>query len=453
MKPRRPTPEGRRERSGGGPSPRAGGSRPSGKPAGAGGSRPERGPRPERGARPERSSRPERGPRPERGSRPERGARPERGSRPERGARPEFGGPSKRPAGDRPERGSRPERGPRPAFSKPRSAKPTPAGPPQHSGKRRPEGYNPRRQKVDKGHIWIPGPNARTIRTEAGQDLAHYLVSQTGGKISVRKAREHLENSCCRVNGRIETFGSYALVIGDVVEFLLPEEDTEHRFDPERILHNDRGVLVYDKPPHLAVTPQDGPKSWSLLDILRHAHPDQPLFPVHRLDADTSGIVIFAKDPTTAQRLEAMFRDHAVEKTYHAIVRGHIREEGLHKSYLVKVASHKGFEKWRSGHGQDAREAITSWNVEERLGKYGSLVRVQPKTGRYHQIRIHFSELGHALYGDKLYGDRLDPVHVHRHLLHASEVHLPNPSSGPALRIKSRLPRDFTTAMEKIRKI
>jgi 23S rRNA pseudouridine955/2504/2580 synthase/23S rRNA pseudouridine1911/1915/1917 synthase len=426
MKPhgRRPAPEGRRERSGGAPGPTSG-ARP-GKPGGKFGGKSAAGPRPERGARPGKpGGKPSSSPRPERGSRPGKPGRGERSERPERGARPE----------------------------RPRSAKPHPAGPPPHTGKRRPEGYNPRRQKVDKGHIWVPGPNARTIRSEAGQDLAHYLVSQTGGKISVRKAREHLENSCCRINGRIETFGSYELVIGDVVEFLLPEEDTEHRFDPERILHNDRGVLVYDKPPHLAVTPQDGPKSWSLLDILRHAHPDQPLFPVHRLDADTSGIVIFAKDPTTAQRLEAMFRDHAVEKTYHAIVRGHIREEGLHKSYLVKVASHKGFEKWRSGHGPDAREAITSWKVEERLGKYGSLVKVQPKTGRYHQIRIHFSELGHSLYGDKLYGDRLDPVHVHRHLLHASEVHLPNPSSGPALRIKCRLPRDFTTAMEKIRKI
>ena len=403
-----------------------------------------------------------------------RAPRPSRSGSPARGSAPRGGAARGRPAGKpsrdqqgkpRREQSDGAPRGaargrstgkpPRDQQTKPRREQPQPAANPRFAGKRRPEGYDPRRLKVDKGHIWVPGPTARTIRAEAGQDLAHYLVAFSGGRLSVRKAREALENACCRINGRIETFGSYQLKIGEVVEFLLPDEGTEHVFDPQRVLHDDRGVLAYDKPPFLAVTPQDGHKSWSLLDILRRAAPyvDQQLFPVHRLDADTSGIVLFAKDPSTALRLEKMFKDHAVEKTYHAIVRGHPREEGLHKSYLVKVASRKGFEKWKSGRGQDAREATTAWKVEERLGKYGSLVRVNPKSGRYHQIRIHFSELGHALYGDRLYGDRLDPVHVNRHMLHASEVHLPNPSSGPELRIRCRLPRDMTTAMEKIRKL
>ena len=326
-----------------------------------------------------------------------------------------------------------------------------------HEGKRRPTSFNPKKLKQDllkdKGHIWTPGPNALTIKSEAGTDLAHFVVSRANGRLSVRKAREALEAGCCRINGRIETYGSYKLQRNDIVELLLPEEDPEHVFDERRILHNDRGVLAYDKPPHLAVTPQDGPKSWSLFDILKAALPDQPLFPVHRLDADTSGIVLFAKDQTTATRLEAMFKDHAVEKTYQAIVRGQPREEGLHRSYLVKVAAGKGFERWKSGRGDDAREAVTAWKVEERLGKYGSLVTVHPRTGRYHQIRIHFSELGHPLYGDRQYGDRLDPVHVHRHLLHASEVRLPNPTSGPELRIRSPLPRDMAKAMEAIRKL
>ena len=376
---------------------------------------------------------------------------PARGERTPRrdGNKPAGGG-----AGGRP-----PQREGKPAFAAgsrpPRREKILAPVAPKTDGKRRPEGFDPRRMKPDKGHIWIPGPNARTIRAEAGQDLAHYLVSQATASMSVRKAREYLEDACCRINGKIETFGSYQLKIGDIVEFLLPEEEHEHKFDERRILHNDRALLAYDKPPHLAVTPQDGPKSWSLFDILK-ASPigkETPLFPVHRLDADTSGIVLFAKDPTTAGRMEAFFRDHQVEKTYHGIVRGHPREEGSHRSYLVKVASRKGFEQWKSGRGADAREAITNWVVEERLGKYGSLVKIQPKTGRYHQIRIHFSELGYQLYGDRVYGDRLDPVHVHRHMLHASEVYFANPSSGPALRIISPLPRDFVQAMDRLRKI
>jgi RluA family pseudouridine synthase len=301
---------------------------------------------------------------------------------------------------------------------------------------------------LDKGAIWVPGPGARTIRHEAGMDLAHFLVTHGKGKLSVRAARRALEDGCCRVNGRVETFGSYALQKNDVVEVLLPEEDPEHRFDPRRILHEDLDVLAYDKPPFLPVVPQDSKKSWSLLDILQQEYPD--LQPVHRLDADTSGIVLFAKTAVAAERLMTMFRDHAVEKAYLAIVRGHPRDEGLHRSYLVKVESRQGVERWKSGRGTNAREAVTAWKVIERLGPYASLIEVRPKTGRHHQIRLHFSELGYPLYGDRIYGDRLDPVHAHRQMLHACEIHLPHPTSGPAIHLKAPKPADMVSLIKQL---
>jgi 23S rRNA pseudouridine955/2504/2580 synthase/23S rRNA pseudouridine1911/1915/1917 synthase len=299
--------------------------------------------------------------------------------------------------------------------------------------------------KEDKGAIWTPGPNARTIRVEVGMDLAHFLVNSAKGSLSVRAARRHLENGCCRIDGQVETYGSRILKRGEVVEFFLPEEH-EHHFDRARVLLDDVGVLAYDKPAFLPVTPTDAHKSWSLLDILTAQFGE--VHAVHRLDADTSGIVLFARSKQVAERLEAMFRDHAVEKTYHAIVRGHPRESGTYRSYLVKVASRQGFEKWQSGRGADAREAVTTWEVEQRLGPYASLVRVEPKTGRYHQIRIHFSEMGFPLYGDRTYSDRRDPIHVTRHLLHASRVRLPHPVGGPALDIHCQPPREFAEAIE-----
>jgi RluA family pseudouridine synthase len=307
-----------------------------------------------------------------------------------------------------------------------------------------------RAPKQDKGHIWVPGPDARTIGVEAGRDLAHFLVHASGGAVSVRGARRLLENGCCRIDGRVETYGSRVLKRGEIVEFFLPEE-TEHRFDQRRVLLDDVGVFAYDKPPFLPVTPTDAVKSWSLLDILKKATGE--LFPVHRLDADTSGIVLFARSREIAERLEQMFKDHAVEKTYHAIVRGHPRENGTYRSYLVKQEAQRGFEKWKSGRGPDAREAITTWEVERRLGNYGSLVKVMPKTGRYHQIRIHFSEMGFPLYGDRMYSDRRDPIHVTRHLLHASRVQLPHPVGGPAIDVKCKPPRDFDQAIEQLVRI
>ena len=371
-----------------------------------------------------------------RGERPARGERPPRPERGEHSGRPERG---ERPA--RSERPARPERGERREWVPPRAAQP---------GERPARKERKRAPKPDKGVVWVPGPNAREIKVEAGRDLAHFLVHSANGKVSVRAARRLLENGCCRIDGRVETYGSRILKRGEIVEFFLPE-DTEHHFDPRRVLLDDVGVIAYDKPPFLPVTPTDSVKSWSLLDILT-PHLGE-LFPVHRLDADTSGIVLFARSKEVAERLETLFKEHGVQKTYHAIVRGHPRESGTYRSYLVKVESQRGFEKWKSGRGADAREAITTWTVERRLGKYGSLLRVEPKTGRYHQIRIHFSEMGFPLYGERLYSDRRDPVHVTRHLLHASRVQLPHPVGGPSLDISCPPPHDFIVAIEQLEKL
>jgi RluA family pseudouridine synthase len=297
--------------------------------------------------------------------------------------------------------------------------------------------------------IWQPGAGARQVGVEAGVRLAAYVARQRG--LSGREAKRLIEAGAVRVNGQIETFASRPVGKGDIVDVFSELAPQEHVYDPRRVLHDGGGLFAYDKPAWLPVTPTDGPKSWSLADILRLAVGE--VIPVHRLDADTSGIVLFARVPAVARRLEAMFRDHAVQKTYLAIVRGQPRESGEHRSYLIKVASGKGFERWKSGRGQDAREAITTWKVIERLGTYGSLVQVMPKTGRYHQIRIHFSEMGFPLYGDRLYGDRRDPVQAPRHMLHAWKAVLPHPGGGPALDLVADVPREFRVLSEALRKL
>ncbi|GDY12296.1 hypothetical protein LBMAG53_11740 [Planctomycetota bacterium] len=312
---------------------------------------------------------------------------------------------------------------------------------------------------------WKPGPDARIIRAETGDKLGRFLArghAGTGAGGSARQIKKWLELGCCRINGRIETFASRELAYGDVVEFSPPATDTEHRFDPRRILHDADGVLAYDKPAWLPVTRTDAVKSWSLTDILKAASASGELagtdagpseiIPVHRLDADTSGIVLFSRYEDLARKLEALFAEHQVAKEYLAIVRGHPREEGRHRSYLVKVEARQGTERWRSGHGADAREAVTTWRVEGRIGPFASRVRVRPETGRHHQIRLHFSELGHPIYGDLVYGDRRDPVAVNRHLLHAAQVTFVHPDSGAKVIIHSRPPAEFAAAEKLLRK-
>lgn len=306
-------------------------------------------------------------------------------------------------------------------------------------------------------------PRGATIKAEAGMPLARYVVLQSGDAFSVRDAKRLLEQGICRVNGRVETFGSRVLEQGDVVELVLPDhapEKTRLELERDRIVHVDDAIIVYDKPPGLAVTPPDkkqlndgGKRSLSLLALIQERYPEARA--VHRIDADTTGLVVFARSPEVKAALETGFKEHTVEKLYLALVRGVPRAEGTHRSFMVKVEAGLGFEKWASGHGEGSREAVTSWKVVERLGAWASLVEVRPETGRHHQIRIHMKELGHPLIGDTRYGDRRDPVPaglIPRHMLHAAQMTFDHPLTQKRIVLKARPPIDFIAAEEVLRK-
>lgn len=304
-----------------------------------------------------------------------------------------------------------------------------------------------------KGVLYKPSAHAQVVSApEAGVDLGHYLAEALPGNWSVRAVRRLLASGAVTVNGQLETFGSRRLRKGEVVDYRLPEEAQQiDRFEAKRIRFDDHDLVVYDKPAGLAVTPTDGGKQWHLQKLLSDSIGN--VYPVHRLDADTSGLVLFARSAKLAELASIWFREHAVAKTYLAIVRGYPREEGERRTYLVLKDAQAGFERWGTGRGPDAREALTRWKVMERLGGYGSLVEVEPATGRHHQIRIHFSEMGHPLYGDRVYGDRRDPVLCTRHMLHASRMRFPHPTGGKAINVRSAMPGEMEELASALRKL
>ncbi len=297
-----------------------------------------------------------------------------------------------------------------------------------------------------------PGGNAHVVKHEAGMTLARFVVMEAGGALSGREAKRLLEEGRCHINGRLETFGSRVLEAGDVVELALPARPARRRqaFDRARVVYEDDDLLVYDKPPGLMVVQADGKKGAHLSALVQEVVPTAE--PVHRIDADTSGLVIFAKNPTVRAALEEAFKAHAVDKRYLALVRGQPRAEGTHKSFFVKVGGGTGIERWRSGSGAGAKEAITRWRVVDKVGYWGALVEVRPETGRHHQIRIHMAELGHPLLGDTRYGDRKDPVAVTRHMLHAERITFTHPTTGKKIELVCRLPDDFKAAIESLRR-
>lgn len=298
-----------------------------------------------------------------------------------------------------------------------------------------------------------PGPGAKIIKHEAGMTLMRWIVIESGGALSGREAKRLLEGGGCYVNGRLETFGSRVLESGDVIEVTVPEKAEPRRrfaFEPARVVFEDESLLVYDKPAGLQVVQGDGKKMVNLAELVSAVTPGAE--PVHRIDADTSGLVIFAKSGEVRDALLEAFKEHRVDKRYLALVRGQPRGDGVHKSYFVKVAAGTGYERWESGSGVGAKEAITRWRVVEKVGFWAALVEVRPETGRHHQIRIHMAELGHPLVGDTRYGDRKDRVNVARHMLHAAEIELVHPVSGKRVTFRAKLPEDFKAAMKAVEK-
>jgi len=290
-------------------------------------------------------------------------------------------------------------------------------------------------------------------------DLAHYIGLAPPERMSIRAIRRALDTGCCRVNGQVESFGSRLVKRGDVIEFMPPaRRPLDHDFDPRRLIHDSADFIAYDKPAGLPATPDDQGKKWNLRDLLRRELGF--LIVVHRLDADTSGVVVMARTEKAARVLEDAFREHTAQKIYLAIVRGHPIPTGTYRSYLVRQEgkdgkdSQPGLEKWASGRGPDAREAVTTWTVDERLGPYASRVHITPQTGRHHQIRLHFSEMGHPIYGDRQYGDRQDPIAVTRHLLHAWKLTIPDPANPKTMiTLRTPVPEEFDEAERKLNRL
>lgn len=309
-----------------------------------------------------------------------------------------------------------------------------------------------RRMPRLQGPVADPGAHVMTVGPETGTDLAHFLAMSVPGKLSIRAIRRLLEQGRCRINGRVETYGSRKVVRGDMVSFVAPDKQERRQrfaFDPDRVCYAAHDLVVYDKPPGLPVTPTDAGSGPSLVGVLRRDLGD--LLACHRIDADTSGVVLLARTEELRALYETAFRDHTVRKRYLALVRGHPSPRGSRRSGLLLQDVGQGFERWGSGRGEGALLAITTWRLVERIGREASLLRIEPKTGRTHQIRVHMSELEHPLLGDRVYGDRRDPIHVPRHLLHAESIEVPHPSGTGRLTVDAPMPPDFDTAISKLR--
>ena len=271
-----------------------------------------------------------------------------------------------------------------------------------------------------------------------------------------------IEQGHVRVNGQ-PVKPTHAPRAGEKIEIRWPEPRPA-RAQPEKIpldiLFEDQSLLVLNKPAGLVVHPAAGHEEHTLVNALLH-HCGSELSGiggvarpgiVHRLDKETSGCLVIAKNDETHMALSAQFAGRKVKKIYNAIVCGKLA--GNSGEIHAAIARHPSHRK-RMAVRDDAsgRAAHTSWRVLERLNS-ATFVEAQLHTGRTHQIRVHFQFLGHPLVGDEIYGARqnrklteLTGYQAPRVMLHARELSFIHPRTKESLNFEAQLPADFREAL------
>jgi tRNA pseudouridine32 synthase/23S rRNA pseudouridine746 synthase/23S rRNA pseudouridine1911/1915/1917 synthase len=254
--------------------------------------------------------------------------------------------------------------------------------------------------------------------------------------------RQMLQVQRVRVNGDIERDAKRMVKKGDIVEVssrvepdLLPASVT--------LVYEDDDLIVINKASGLLTVPNEGEKDATLQnylnEYLRAKGIRDRIHVVHRLDRDTSGVLVFAKSYEIRERLKMLFADHDIDRVYYAIVEGVFeRDSGTFRSYLEE--DEDTYQVRSTPSPIKGKMAVTHYKVLER-GKRFSMIEVTLETGRKNQIRVHFSEAGHPVVGDERYGAKTDPIK--RLGLHAHLLGFVHPTKKKKMQFTSPIPDAF----------
>lgn len=291
--------------------------------------------------------------------------------------------------------------------------------------------------------------------------IAHYEPH-----ISRSRIQALIKEGSILVNCRREKPG-YRVRIGDSVELDLPDKKSYAVLPepiPLNVIYEDEYMVVINKPAGLVVHPAPGNYTGTLVNALLYHYGSLPSLGkeagperagiVHRLDKDTSGVMVVARTQEALSALSAQFKNRIVQKRYLALVAGIIKKG----SGMIEagIGRHVKDRKKISVHTQKAREALTIFKVKERL-KHATLLEVEIKTGRTHQIRVHMAHIGHPLLGDRVYGGagvtRIGDIAFSRQMLHAESLSLLHPMTSHPMKFIAPLPSDFSEVLERLRKL
>jgi 23S rRNA pseudouridine1911/1915/1917 synthase len=287
--------------------------------------------------------------------------------------------------------------------------------------------------------------------SEAGSRL-DACVAGALPEISRTYAQRLIAEGLITVNGQAAKAGR-KLAPGDIVSVTVPPPqpcELAAEDIPLNIVYEDKDLLVVDKPAGLTVHPAPGNPCHTLVNALLFRFPElageDALRPgiVHRLDKDTSGLIIVARNRAAHNRLAAQFKSRAVTKAYLALVNGHISPE---KGVIDAPIGRDPKRRQRMAVTGSGRPARTEYSVIKYIGNY-TLVEARPRTGRTHQIRVHLASIGHPVAGDATYGAK--STLLGRQFLHAYRLGFRLPSDDRYVEFESPLPPDLQRALDLI---
>lgn len=297
----------------------------------------------------------------------------------------------------------------------------------------------------------------RASEESKNQRLDAFLASSLDG-LTRSQATRLIESGEIAVNGRAVS-KSYKLAGGEDIAVTLPEPEPVEAVPqdiPLDVVYEDADVIVVNKPSGMVVHPAPGHPDGTLVNALLYhcagtlSGIGGALRPgiVHRIDRDTSGLIIAAKNDAAHQYLSAQLADHTLARTYECIVVGALRED--RGTVDAPIARHPTDRK-RMAVVAGGREAVTHWEVIARYPGY-THVRCRLETGRTHQIRVHMAYIGHPILGDTVYGAKKEVPGLTGQCLHAVGLRFLHPRTHEIVELSCPLPEEFTRMLQKIRK-
>ena len=284
-------------------------------------------------------------------------------------------------------------------------------------------------------------------------------IAQKNDKLSRSMIQKLIEDGEILVNGQTKKI-SYKVHKGDEIEINIPkprETNIKPQNIPVDVIYEDSDIIVVNKPKGMVVHPANGNPDGTLVNAILALCKDNlsgiggEIRPgiVHRLDKDTSGLLIIAKNDLAHKNISEQIKNRQVKKIYIALVKGNVAED---EATIDMPIGRSTKDRKKMAVRKDGKTAITHFKVLKRYNKY-TLLEIKIDTGRTHQIRVHMAEIGHPVVGDMVYSSGKNEFGIEGQMLHAKSLDFKHPVTGKEMHLEADLPQYFVDVLNKLQEL